>query len=73
MDASKYLPPFTRGQRGDTTADQRDDQDGTTGSGLDGRSGGRRLVDAGGEHEATYADFLGDQVDDRQQSTDPSS
>jgi hypothetical protein len=76
MDASKYLPPFTRGQRGDTTDDQRDDQDGTAGSRPesrtgDRRTGDRRMVDAGGaEHEATYADFLGDQVDDRPQRDD---
>ncbi|PYY31951.1 hypothetical protein DEJ25_09555 [Curtobacterium sp. MCPF17_011] len=65
MDASKYLPPFTQGQRGDTDADQRDDQDGTSASGPAGWTGERQMVDAGGtEHEATYADFLGDQVDD---------
>jgi len=69
MDASKYLPPFAQGQRGDATADQRDDQDGSTGSGPDGRTGSgrtgdRQMVGAGAEHEATYADFLGDQVDD---------
>ncbi len=80
MDASKYLPPFAQGQRGDATADQRDDQGGPTGSDPDGRNrdgrsrdgltsggrtAGRQMVGAGGtEHEATYADFLGDQVDD---------
>jgi hypothetical protein len=65
MDASKYLPPFTQGQRGDTSAEQPGDQDGTASARPHGRTGDRQMVDAGGtEHEATYADFLGDQVDD---------
>ena len=66
MDASKYLPPFTQGQRGDATPDQRGEQDTAGGVGVGGRHDHRQMVDAGSgpEPEATYADFLGDQVDD---------
>jgi hypothetical protein len=66
MDASKYLPPFTQGQRGDATLDQRGEQDTPGGAAVGGRHDHRQMVDAGSgpEAEATYADFLGDQVDD---------
>jgi hypothetical protein len=66
MDASKYLPPFTQGQRGDAPGDQRAEQDTADGTGLGGRRGNRTMVDAaaGADPEATYADFLGDEIDD---------
>ncbi|PYY32431.1 hypothetical protein DEJ16_07495 [Curtobacterium sp. MCJR17_055] len=66
MDASKYLPPFTQGQRGDATQDPRGKQDAAGGAAVGGRHDDRQMVDAGSvtDPEATYADFLGDQVDD---------
>ncbi len=51
MGASKYLPPFT--------ADER--------ASLGGARARRTPADpaaAVGEHEVTYADFLGDEVDE---------
>ncbi|PZE63558.1 hypothetical protein [Curtobacterium sp. MCBD17_021] len=66
MDASKYLPPFTQDQRGDALGDRRGEQDGGGGGAVGARQDDRQMVDAGGvtDPEATYADFLGDQVDD---------
>ncbi|WIB26794.1 hypothetical protein [Curtobacterium sp. MCSS17_015] len=66
MDASKYLPPFTQDQRGDALGDRRGEQDGGEGGAVGARQDDRQMVDAGGvtDPEATYADFLGDQVDD---------
>lgn len=66
MDASKYLPPFTQGQRGDALGDPRGEQGAAGGAPVGGRSTEREMVDAGGltDPEATYADFLGEQVDD---------
>ncbi|WIB77844.1 hypothetical protein DEJ28_01740 [Curtobacterium sp. MCPF17_002] len=51
MSASKYLPPFTTEERGTVAADRS----------------ARTPVDPGTvlpESEVTYADFLGDEVDD---------
>lgn len=51
MGASKYLPPFTTEERG-TIAEDRPEHEAL------------RPVDAT-EPEVTYADFLGDEVDDQ--------
>jgi hypothetical protein len=73
MGASKYLPPFTQGQRGDAKDDQRGRRDGPRPAsdrqssterlaGAEGRASDRYEPGAG--DEATYADFLGEQIDD---------
>jgi len=62
MSASKYLPPYTTAERGKTGNDE-----GTgTGSRVGGTGvGGAESGGAGvGGAEVTYADFLGEQVDD---------
>jgi hypothetical protein len=51
MDTSNYLPPFTREQRAAVAGGKR-----TT------VKAGVGIPDAM-DHEATYADFLGDEVD----------
>jgi hypothetical protein len=66
MDASKYLPPFTQGQRGDVLGEQRGVQDTADSRGIGGRRQNGTMTDATGgtDREATYADFLGDEIDD---------
>ncbi|WP_193750392.1 hypothetical protein [Curtobacterium luteum] len=51
MSASKYLPPFTPEERG-------------TAAGSRGRRASADPADVAVDGEVTYADFLGDQVDD---------
>jgi hypothetical protein len=49
MSASKYLPPFSPEERGSTTR---------------GQTLPVTPTNDGADEEVTYADFLGDQVDD---------